>query len=184
MAINPNVRYTSQDYLNLAESEERRYELLDGELYMVPSPIPRHQIIVFHVAKLVDDFVSAHALGQVYLSPLDVVLSPEDVLQPDIMYIAQERLGIVTERNIQGAPDLVIEVLSPATADRDRTLKRTRYARFGVREYWLVDPVSRTIEVLQASRQGFDTVRVYPEGTTVASPLLAGLQLEVDRVFA
>ena len=120
--INRNVRYTYRDYINLPESEEKRYELIDGELYMVPSPTPMHQDFVFSVSKVLDDFVQRHDLGKVYLTPLDVVLSDEDVLQPDIMFVSSARQGIVTEQNIRGAPDLVVEVLSPGTADRDRTI--------------------------------------------------------------
>ena len=113
-----------------------------------------------------------HDLGKILIAPLDVVLSDEDVLQPDILFVSRGRLGIITDRNVQGAPDLVVEVLSPGTADRDRTLKRARYLRFGVREYWIVDPQSRTIEVLQAGQTDFETVRVFPQSTVATSPLL------------
>jgi len=184
MTINPNVRYTYQDYINLAESEVKRYELIDGELYMVPSPTPRHQDIVLNIASIMREFVIANDLGKISVSPLDVILSNDDVLQPDIMFITKERLDIVAENNIQGAPDLVIEVLSPGTAGRDRTIKRARYARFGVREYWIVEPISRSIEVLRASREGFETVRVYADGTNLESPVLPNLRLDVTSVFA
>lgn len=184
MAINPNVRYTYNDYINLEPYEVRRYELIDGEIYLVPSPTPKHQQVVLNLASILREFVLSRDLGLVGVAPLDVVLSDEDVLQPDVIFIAKERLGIVGERNIQGAPDLVIEVLSPSTAERDRTIKRARYARFGVREYWMVEPISKTIEVLKASQEGFETVRVYPEGTAVESPVLSELQLDVNSVFA
>lgn len=184
MTINPNVRYTYQDYINLPESENKQYELIDGELYMAPSPTPKHQRGKGNLFRILSDHVEANDLGVVYDAPLDVVLSNEDVLQPDIMFISKKRLGIVTEQNIQGAPDLVIEVLSPGTASRDRTIKRARYARFGVREYWLVDLVSRTIEVLRASREGFETIRIYSEGMSLESPLLPGLQIDVASIFA
>ena len=182
--IKRSVKYTWRDYMNLPESEEKRYELIEGELYMVPSPTPMHQDIVRNLLRVLDEFVQAHGLGKVYVSPLDVVLSDEDVLQPDILYISKNREGIIGERNIQGAPDLVVEVLSPGTADRDRTLKRARYLRFGVREYWLVDAQSRSIEVLKAGESQFEVVRIYPEGTTVLSPILEGLRVDVGRVFA
>ncbi len=183
MAINPNVSYTYRDYINLEQSEVRRYELIDGEICVVPSPTPKHQQVVLNIASILREFVISRDIGRVSVAPLDVVLSDEDVLQPDIIFIARERLGIVGEQNIQGAPDLVIEVLSPGTADRDRTIKRARYARFGVREYWLVEPISKTVEVLKASQEGFETVRVYPEGTHVESPVLPDLRLDVNNVF-
>ena len=181
---NRSVRYTYRDYINLPESEEKRYELIDGELYMVPSPTPMHQDFLQNLYRVLDEFVRGKGLGKVYIAPLDVVLSEEDVLQPDILYISTNREGIITKQNIRGAPDLVVEVLSPGTADRDRTLKRARYLKFGVREYWMVDPQSRTIEVLKAGQTEFESVRVYPEGTTATSPVLDGLQVSVGAVFS
>lgn len=184
MAGNPRIKYTYRDYLLLPESEERRYELVEGELYMVPSPTPSHQDIVFRLARIMDDFVQRYGLGKVYIAPLDVVLSEEDVLQPDILFVASDRRSIITERNIRGAPDLVVEVLSPGTADRDRFLKRTRYAKFGVREYWVVDPETKAIEVLVATQAGLEVLRTYPLGTVATSGILDGLQVEVTKLFA
>ena len=115
---------------------------------------------------------------------MDVVLSDVEVLQPDILYVSRDRLSIINERNVQGPPDLVVEVLSPGTAERDRTLKRARYLRFGIREYWLVDLQARTIEVLSAGQSDFETVRVFPQGTTATSPLLEGLQVDVAGILA
>ena len=181
--MNPNVKYTYQDYINLPESEEKRYELIDGELYMVPSPSTIHQFIQKKLLIAFDQFVAANDSGTVLGAPLDVVLSNTDVLQPDILFISNGRASIITDQNIQGAPDLVIEIISPGTADRDRTIKRARYAKFGVREYWLVDPQCKTVEVLQASQTGFDTVRVYPEGTSAASTILEGLEVAVTELF-
>ena len=181
--VNPNIKFTVRDYMNLPESEEKRYELIAGELYMVPSPNPFHQKIVFELAKLLDNFVQERELGRIFVAPLDVVLNNEDVLQPDVIFISKEREGIIGERNIQGAPDLVIEVLSPSTAGRDRTIKRARYLRYGVREYWIVDPQARSIEVMKAGQTEFETQRVYPEGTSATSPLLADLRMDVTRVF-
>ena len=182
--VNPNVKFTYEDYINLPESEERRYELIAGEIHMVPSPVPQHQDIVGKLYMIISRHVQAHGLGRVFVSPLDVVLSKEDVLQPDILFISKGRESIITERNIQGAPDLVVEVLSSGTADRDRTLKRTRYLKFGVREYWIVDPESKSIEVLKAGQSDFETVRVYSEGATATSPILEGIQVDVTTILA
>ena len=182
--INRSVRYTYRDYINLPESEEKRYELIDGELYMAPAPTPAHQIIVGRLFRILIEFVEAHDLGDVIFSPLDVVLSDEDVLQPDAVYISRDRKSMITEQNIQGPPDLVVEVLSPGTADRDRTIKRARYLRFGVREYWIVDPQTRTIEVLKAGETEFELVRVYASGTSAKSPILEGLEVSMDAVFS
>jgi Uma2 family endonuclease len=128
--------------------------------------------------------LAGEALGEVYFAPLDVVLSDENVLQPELMFISRERIGIIEENNIQGAPDLVIEILSPSTADKDRVLKKNIYARFGVREYWIVDPDARSIEVYVARDAGLELVRCYPEGTSVSSTVLTDLHLDVSPVFA
>ena len=182
--VNPNVRLTYQDYVNLPESDDKRYELIDGELYLVPSPTPAHQTSLQNLFKKLDDFVQSGRLGRVFVAPLDVVLSNEDVLQPDILYISSRRENIITEINIQGAPDLVVEILSPGTADRDRTIKRARYFVHGVQEYWMVDPQAKTIEVLTAGQDDFETVGVYAEGTSLASPTLEGLVIQLQGIFS
>ena len=180
---NPNVKFKVRDYINLPESEEKRYELIEGELYVVPSPPTTHQRVSRNLLKVLDDSVQAQNLGEVLTAPLDVELSDEDVLQPDLIYISNDRASIATDQNIQGPPDLVVEILSPGTADRDRTVKRTRYLKFGVREYWIVDPLAKNVEVLKAGNTEFETVRVYPDGTTATSPVIEGLAVVVSQIF-
>ena len=178
-----NIKLTVRCYMSIPEGDDKRYELIDGELILAPSPIPQHQIIAGNLFEILIGFVRAQGLGRVIISPMDVVLSDHDVFQPDVLFISRDRLHIVGERNIQGAPDLVIEILSPSTETRDRGIKLTQYLRYGVRECWIVDPQERTLEVLQAGDTDFETVRVYPEGTTATSPILEGIQVEVDRLF-
>jgi len=117
-------------------------------------------------------------------APLDVVLSVENLLQPDILFICKERLDIITDKNIQGAPDLVIEILSSATAERDRGLKKKLYAKFGVREYWLVDPDKETIEVLTLAEEGFESIKAYQGGEILQCPLLKGIPLNITEIFS
>jgi Uma2 family endonuclease len=105
------------------------------------------------------------------------------VLQPDILFISKERFNIITDKNVQGAPDLVIEILSSATADRDRGLKQKLYAKFGVREYWLVDPDKETIEVLALAEEGFENIGAYQRGEILESPLLKGIPLAITEIF-
>lgn len=175
------VKFTYKDYKNLPESETKRYELLEGELVMVPSPTTHHQKISWNLERLVGDFVQKHGLGFIYHAPLDVVFSEWDVAQPDIFFISRERSEIITEENIRGAPDLVIEILSPATAERDRTYKRTLYARHGVNEYWLVDPDKRTLQVMKLGEKGFESVGAYTQ--TLTSPTFPGLVISLAEVF-
>lgn len=181
--VKPKIKFTYTDYKNLPESETKRHELLDGEIVMVPSPTPYHQRISVNLGHIIWDFVHKHQIGVIYTAPLDVVFSEWDVAQPDILFITKERLEIITEENIQGAPDLIIEILSPKTAERDRTYKRTLYARHGVKEYWIVDPETKTIEVAALTERGLKTVQIYKAGETLSSPLLKGLSLSLEEIF-
>ncbi len=177
------IKFTVEDYRNLPESETKRYELLGGELVMAPAPIPYHQIISMNIVRWLDGYARRSRLGVVLYSPIDVTLSEEDVVQPDILFISSERKGIIHEDAIHGAPDLVIEILSPATAARDRSFKRTLYARSGVQEYWLVDPDSQSVEVLSLGPQGYQLAGRYEKDQTLRSPLLAGLSIALNEVF-
>ena len=180
------IKFTYQDYKSLPESETKRYELLDGELLMAPSPSTYHQRIVRRLAHILGDFTERRGLGEVFLAPLDVVLGEgeeREVAQPDLFFISKEREKIIAEQEIQGAPDLVVEVTSPATEDRDRHYKKTLYARHGVREYWIVDPDARKVEVFALGEKGFELVRAYKAGEVLRSPLLEGLEVDLNEVF-
>lgn len=180
------IKFTYEDYKSLPESETKRYELLGGELVMVPSPTEHHQRISRNLLLILWQFVRERDLGQVYAAPLDVVLGvgeEREVVQPDILFISKERAKIIAEEEIQGAPDLVVEVLSPATAQRDRAYKRTLYARHGVKEYWLVDLETKTIEVLKLGKRGYERAGLYRQGETLTSPLLASFRVLIDEVF-
>ena len=183
MVTNPDVRLTVQDYLNIPEEDENRYELINGELYMAPAPSWEHQKSTINLATLLDNFVSDTGLGEVVASPIDVYLSDEDVFQPDIVFISNERLGIIHSDGIHGAPDLVIEVLSPGTERIDRTLKSERYEMFDVSEYWQANPIAKTILVLRARDGAFERVGLFTEGMTLETPLLPGLRVDVSEVF-
>jgi len=113
-----------------------------------------------------------------------VVLSDEIVLQPDIVVVLREHAGILDEAGIKGAPDLVVEVISPRTAERDRHYKKTLYARHGVREYWIVDPTEKTVEVYMLGERGFEPVGRYRGEETLKSSLLPGLEVPLREIFA
>lgn len=183
MALQTEIKFTYADYKHLPESETERYELLGGDLVMVPSPNEYHQRISGNLQFLLHSFVREREVGIVYDAPFDVVLSPENVVQPDILFIAAERAHIITEDNVQGAPDLVIEILSSATGDRDRTYKRTLYARYGVGEYWLVDPMPRMVEVLILGERGFERAAEYRWDEVLRWALLPGLEIDLREVF-
>ncbi len=181
MVVNPRIKFTVHDYM--ATSDTERYELIEGELLVPPSPATEHQRIVVRLVLELHNFVTQRGLGEVFVAPLDVVLSEHNVLQPDILFISNERMSIVTDR-VRGAPDLVIEVLSPSSEARDRTLKATVYARYGVREYWLVDPTTHTVDVFTLGQRGFQRLGSYGSEDELESIVLPELRLPLRRIFS
>ena len=181
MGVPESLRFTYEDYL--LTPDDRRYELVDGDLLLTPAPTPYHQTVGLNLGYRLKEFVDARGLGQVFLAPCDVVLSRYDVVQPDVFFIRADRVSIVGEKNIQGAPDLVIEVLSPSTEKRDPEMKAKLYARSGVRELWIVDPVSKTVELYAGTGAAFRREALFTIGDTARSPLLPGLEIPLARVF-
>jgi Uma2 family endonuclease len=176
-------RYTVDDYLAIPD-EYPRYELLEGEMVEMVSPTSRHQRIAFRLARLLEAHCEAQRLGEVFIAPLDVILSRNVVVQPDILFISEARRAELIGERITGAPDLMVEILSPATSARDFNLKRKLYARHGVKEYWIVDPDDETIEVQRLQGNVFSTLALYEKGQTLSSPILEGLAMDVRPVFS
>ena len=179
--ISTAMKHTYADYLETSDDE--RYELLHGELVMAPAPLTDHQDILGGLYSEMRTFVKEYNLGHVLLAPTDVVLSDTDVVQPDILFVSNERRHIRTRENVQGAPDLVVEILSPATAERDMTVKFELYAQHGVHEYWIVDPDARTITVFLLNEGEFEEVDTYSEDETLTSPMLTGFSIALDEIF-
>ena len=177
----PTVKFTYDDYCNAPE--DKRYELLDGDLVVTPAPGTAHQRVLRRLTILLGLSVERTGVGEVFVAPFDVVLSDTDVVQPDLLFISNERAHIVTDENAQGAPDLVVEVLSPSTAERDLTFKRSLYAKHGVQEYWLMDTNVKTVTVLLRDSQDFGVVGVCGEGQTLDSPTLKGFTINPDEIF-
>ena len=182
----PTPRLTYDDYCNTPDDE--RWELIDGELFMAPSPTTRHQVVLLQLFRPLADFVDAATLGTVFVAPLDVVLSDTSVLQPDIIFISTARTHIITQANIQGAPDLVVEVLSPSTAARDWRAKHDLYSQHGIREYWIVDTDAQRIWVMSrpddAPNDPLNEVANYGPASALTSPLLPGFTLNLSQVFS
>jgi Uma2 family endonuclease len=168
------------DFLRFPD-DGNRHEVIEGEEFMTPPPTPSHQRTVVNLVRRVADHAEAHRAGVVYASPIGVFLGRHHAVQPDVLFVAKERLSIVKEDGIHGAPDLVIEVLSPSTADHDRREKLDLYRRAGVREYWLVDPASKTVEIREFGSPR--RTRVYKAGQSFTSTLLPGLTIRVAGLF-
>jgi Uma2 family endonuclease len=157
-------------------------ELWDGEIIISPTPSPSHQTIVGKLFRSLDDFVTRHKLGIVFLSPLDVVLSQHRVVQPDLLFVSKANNDIIQDR-IRGVPDLVVEVISQ-TWKRDRVEKKALYEQFGVSEYWIVDPESRAIEVFALAKGVYQLHSKGTETTSVKSRLLAGFKISFAELRA
>ena len=177
----PKAKLTYEDYAKTPDDE--RWELIDGELFRMPSPNIAHQRTSRLLLLRMAPFVEERNLGEVFHAPMDVVLSDTDTVEPDLLFISKERMGIITRLNIQGAPDLVVEIHSPSTAQRDLTAKRELYARHGVKEYWPINPEAQTVTVLLLHGGDFVEVGVYREGDTVTSPTLEGFSFRVEEIF-
>ncbi len=178
----PAVKSTYDDYRNTPDDE--RYELLDGELIVAPAPRLYHQRVGMQLGALFHMFVKERGLGEVYSAPCDVVFSNTDVVQPDLLFVSREREHVLHGGdNVRGAPDVVIEILSPTTAARDRTFKRALYAKHGVKEYWLVDPDTRTVTVLALEERRFEVAGVYGAGQNLTSPTLQGFTFDPEEIF-
>ena len=179
----PVVKFTYEDYRTAPP--DRRYELLDGDLVMVPAPNLKHQEVQGRLYYKLTQFIVERALGKLFLAPCDVVLSDTDVVQPDLLFVSREREHLLSSgENVRGAPDLVVEILSPGTANLDRGYKRALYARHGVIEYWLVDPTAETVSIHRQRAGVLAVTHTFGRAQTLRSPLLVGLGLDLDDVFS
>jgi Uma2 family endonuclease len=175
--------WTYEDYVHLPD-DGKRYEILRGEKLVCPSPKSKHQVLLLRLAMLFSEFIEERHLGRCFIAPLDVVLAEDVVLQPDILFIAKDRLGIVQERCIAGAPDFVVEILSESTRTRDYLAKRQLYAEHGVREYWIVDPDLDRVEPFVL--EGGDLVHkgVISAGEVKSAAVLPGFAVKLADLFA
>ena len=177
----PARKLTYDDYCNTPD--DQRWELINGELIMAPTPNTAHQTVSGRLFLALTVFVKGAGLGQVFIAPLDVVLSNVNVVQPDLLFISNARQHILTDANVQGAPDLVVEVLSPSTASRDWRAKVDIYAQHGVQEYWLVDPEARRVWVMARTEDALTEVANYGPADTLTSPTLQGFTANLSEVF-
>jgi len=174
-------RYTYEDYQQFPEGAP--YELIRGRLAMSPAPTPRHQLVqanlFFELSRVVRDQDEGHVLS----APLDVRLSDTTVLQPDLVFIEADRADLIGDQAIEGAPDLVVEILSPASAHPDLTEKKRLYETHGVREYWVVDPDSETVEIFENSENGFLQAARAVEDGTVSSTAIDDFTVSLPALF-
>jgi len=174
-------QYTYEDYEKLPEGAP--YQLIGGELIMTPSPVPYHQIVSRRIEFELLKFVEDRKLGEVIDAPMDVYLSETETYQPDIIFISNERMNIIGEKKIESAPDLVIEILSESTAYYDLRHKKRVYEKSGVKEYWIADPMEKSIEVYENVNGEFKIYSQAMEKGRVNSKLLEGFGVELEKIF-
>lgn len=170
-------RWTYEEFARLPD-DGNRYEVIAGELYVTPSPRSLHQRIVSRLDRTLGSFAEEHELGEVIVGPLDVLFAEENYLAPDLVFVRSGR-DIVSDRGVEEAPDLIVEVLSPGTAKRDRGIKRERYAHFGVPEYWVVDPVAKRIEIHRLNEGHVQPAEIAGE-SLIWQPIPGGPSLTLD----
>jgi Uma2 family endonuclease len=151
---------------------------------VTPSPVTRHQRISLRLAHLIQTYLDARPIGELFTAPFDVLLSDHDIVVPDLVFLSTARAQFLTSKNLQGPPDLVVEILSVGTRRRDQGLKRNRYERLGAVEYWLIDPDQDVVTVHRRGTSGFEHVVRLARADVLTTPLLPGLELPLERVFA
>ena len=178
-------KWTYRDYCAIPE-DGRRHEILDGEHFMSPSPGVRHQRLSRRLYDALSAWLKQGKEGELFYAPLDVVLSDFDVVQPDVIWLSETSQAYLTEANVQGPPDLVVEILSPSSRRQDQSIKLDLYQRFGVREYWLVDPEVAEVRCWSLVGERFGRPRLFEasRGDAMSSPLLPGFTLPLPEFFA
>jgi Uma2 family endonuclease len=174
--------YTYDELVAVMPETNQPHELWDGELIMAPAPFFYHQEISLRFYRALFDWVQERGLGKVIASPIDMVLSPHRAVQPDVAFIAKERLQII-QRVILGPADLVAEVVSLGGRNRDRIEKRDLYEQHGIKEYWIIDPEPETVEVLALVKGRYELAMRRHAGETVTSLLLPGFEIIVEELF-
>jgi len=160
------------------------YQLIEGDLIMAPSPGTFHQGIAGKLHRVIGNFLDTHPLGRLFIAPLDVHLSDINIYQPDLLFIRKENLAIIEEHGIEGAPDLLVEILSKTTQKYDLGIKRTIYARTGVEEMWIIDPAKRSLALYRLAENADTPAATYRAKQRFSSTVLPGLTIDLPAVFA
>jgi len=184
MAPETSTKMTYEDLLLLPE-DGLRHEIIDGEHYVNASPITKHQRVSYRLILAIGVYLEEHPVGILFHAPFDVVFSRYDVVEPDLIFISNEHREILTTKNIQGSPDLLIEILSDSNRKYDEVTKRALYERTGVSEYWIVDPVADAVRIFRRNATGrYERAAELFCGDILTSPFFPTLEIDVDRIFA
>jgi Uma2 family endonuclease len=174
---------TYQDYLTLPD-DGQRYEIIEGELYLSPAPNLKHQWTATQLTAVLVNHVGEHGLGHVYAAPSDVFLAINSIVQPDLLFVSRERLHILTEPNVRGAPDLVVEVISPSSMKTDQETKRALYEKYGVKHYWVFEPSERWVRAFELGADGaYELVAEASDDALFTAPPFPDLTIPLARLW-
>ncbi len=178
----PKTHVTYEEYRALPE-DGKRYEVIDGELVMTAAPRIVHQRILRNLLRIVDDYIQKHNWGEVLFSPVEVYLDEENFVEPDLVCVSREHQEIITENNIKGAPDLIVEILSPSTARYDRVRKLRVYAQHRVPHYWIVSPNDKTLEAFELENGAYKLVAALEENESFQPSLFPDLTISLADLW-
>jgi Uma2 family endonuclease len=182
--LDPGVKLTYDDLLLFPENDGLRHELIDGVHLVSAAPNTSHQTVLLKLASRIEWWLEDHPEGRLFIAPFDVVLSRFDVVEPDLLFMSNERAAeILNEKHAAGVPELIVEILSPATRQIDEMRKRHLYERVGVSEYWIVDPLRDEVRIHRRGAGGFTAPVTCARGAVLATPLLPGFELPLSRVL-
>jgi Uma2 family endonuclease len=176
-------QWTYEDYAAIPD-DGKRYEVVNGVLFMSPAPDKWHQKTVGRIFRYLSAHIEDTGIGEVYIAPFDVELAPNIVVQPDVLVLLKPHLGKATDKRVIGAPDLVVEVASPSTAIYDRREKLDAYIQAGVAEYWIVEPATHSVEVLTIEANAFSSRGIFEGKTTLTSKVIPDFSIHVEQFFA
>ena len=182
MRLDVIPKLTYDEFRQLPD-DGRRYELIHGEVHLTPSPATRHQCVSQNLSNSLGPFVIKNGVGEVWTAPLDVRLGDDTAVQPDLIFVSDARAKIILESYIDGAPDLVVEILLPSTAAHDRATKLALYAEAGVPEVWLLDPLARTVEVLKLQGKKYLVDAALAGDQKLSSSQFLGWELPLTDLF-
>ena len=178
-----DARLTYDDLVRIPE-DGMRHEIVNGVHYVTPAPAVRHQLLSMRLATAISTYLEINPIGMILAAPVDTVFTRWDVVEPDLVFVADDQRSIITEPNIQGAPALVVEILSPGTKKRDLGVKKDLFDRGGVREYWVIDPTANTVTIYRRGDRGLSNVQSLPDdANAITTPLLPGFSLSLEKLF-
>ena len=177
------LKLTYDEYVALPLDDGRRHEILDGELCVTPLPLIRHQAVSRNLQRILDHHVLENKLGELFDAPVDLILARTTITVPDLAFVRGNRKSIITEKAIEGPPDLVVEIVAPSSRKQDRVIKARLYSRYRVREYWIVDPDARTLDILELRGRAYHRAARFAGAVKARSKTLPGLEIDLGKVW-